>query len=194
MRLYLIRHARPEVTDGVCYGRTNLHVHPDEHRQVLTALIPSLPNGVPIYSSPLRRCSELATLLASALESDTVIHDDRLAEMDFGAWEMRAWNNIQRAEIDAWAADMPSYRPGGGECVLSVAQRIRLFLGELQTRRLCSAIVVCHAGTIRILSACLRNSSTVDAAFAAVQTPHSVAYGELIVLDCDLNDVGRKKA
>lgn len=190
MRLYLIRHARPEVAGGICYGRTDLHVQPDEHRKVLTALMPSVPKRAPIFSSPLRRCSELAALFAVALESDGVIHDDRLAEMDFGAWEMRAWNDLPRAEIDAWAADLPLYRPGNGESVLSVAQRVRLVLDELQAQRFHSAIVVCHAGIIRMLSACLRHSSVLDAAIAAAQLPHSIAYGELIVLDCYPLNVG----
>lgn len=142
MRLYLIRHARHEVAEGICYGWTDLHVQPDEHRKVLTTLMPSLPMGVPIFSSPLRRCSELAALFSAALESEGIVHDDRLAEMDFGAWEMRAWNDIPRAEIDAWAVDLPLYRPGNGESVLRVAQRVRLVLDELLAQRIHSAIVI----------------------------------------------------
>lgn len=183
MRLYLIRHARPDVPAGTCYGRTDLYVHPDEHRRVLMALTPSLPKGVPIFSSPLRRCRELALLFAAALEADGIILDDRLAEMDFGAWEMRSWNDIPRAEIDAWTADLQMYRPGNGESVLCVAQRVRGILNELQTQGFHGAILVCHAGIIRVLSACLHHSSLLGATIAATQVSHSIAYGELITLD-----------
>lgn len=188
MRLYLIRHGRPDVAGGICYGRTDLHVQQEEHRKVLTTLTSALPRGGPIFSSPLRRCSELAALLAVALESDAVIHDGRLVEMDFGAWEMRAWNDIDRAEIDAWVAGLHSYRPGDGESVMCVAQRVRSFLDALQAQQLPSAIIVCHAGTIRMLSACMHHSSPMDAAIAAARAPQSIGYGELIALDCETSN------
>lgn len=47
--------------------------------------------------------------------------------MGFGAWEMRAWNAIPRAEVDAWAADLLHYRPDGGENVLDMACRVAAF-------------------------------------------------------------------
>jgi broad specificity phosphatase PhoE len=45
-------------------------------------------------------------MCAAALESDVISHDSRLAEMDFGAWKMRRWNDIYRREIDAEDADL----------------------------------------------------------------------------------------
>jgi hypothetical protein len=86
-----------------------LRQHRPRHRagqleQTLAAL--KLPAGLPIYSSPLRRCAELAARL-----SDNIIYDARLAEMHFGDWEMLPWDAIPRAAIDAWAADMAHYRP-----------------------------------------------------------------------------------
>lgn len=184
MRLYLIRHGKPEVEGGLCYGRTDLHVPQHEHQRVAAALVASLPRSVPIFSSPLRRCRELAALLSGALESGQVIHDARLAEMDFGTWEMRSWDDIPHAEIDAWAGALHSYRPGGGERVLDVADRIHSFLDELRKQPHQSAIVVCHAGTIRLLSACQQYHSSADAALAAARIENRIGYGELMVLDC----------
>ena len=184
MRLYLIRHARPDVVDGLCYGSTDLSVTEQEHQQLLAALVPVLPKKLPIFSSPLRRCRALAGKLADVLESDDVIYDKRLAEMDFGAWEMRAWSEIPRTEVDAWAADLHGYRPGGGESVLDMAQRVHAFYSELQSQSCPSAAVVCHAGTIRLLSACVRHALPFDMALDAARNPHKIAYGELLVLDC----------
>lgn len=184
MRLYLIRHPRPTVAAGVCYGRTDLEVCLDEHQKTLDALMHALPADAPLYSSPLRRCSEFASHLSAALGMCEVIHDPRLMEMHFGAWEMQAWDAIPRAEIDAWAADMHSYRPGGGECVSDMVERVRAFLDELQQQKHESAIVVCHMGTIRILSACLQHASSMEVAKAIARTRQSVEYGELVVLDC----------
>jgi alpha-ribazole phosphatase len=184
MRLYLVRHARPDVDTGICYGSTDLHVAPEEHAGVLATLTPALPKSLPVFSSPLRRCGELAVQLAAALDSGAVIHDARLVEIHFGAWEMRAWNDIPRAEIDAWSADLHTYRPGGGESVLQAAQRVHAFLEDLRRRQLDSAIVVCHAGTIRLLTACREHASPLDAALHAARTSHKIGYGELILLDC----------
>lgn len=184
MRLYLVRHARPEVAAGICYGSTDLHVSQHEHASALAALVPALPRGLPMFSSPLRRCRELAAQLAAALGSEAPVHDARLAEMHFGAWEMRAWNDIARVEIDAWSNDLCAYQPDGGESVLQAAQRVHAFLEDLRRRQLESAIVVCHAGTIRLLSACREHASPLDAALHAAGAPHAIGYGELVLLDC----------
>jgi alpha-ribazole phosphatase len=183
-RLYLIRHARPDIGDGICYGSTDLPVAQQEHQRLLAALVSNLPKHVPVFSSPLRRCRELATPLANALESGEVIYDPRLAEMHFGAWEMRPWSEIPRDEVDAWAKDLHRYRPGGGESVLEMAQRVHAFYSELRLRPCAGAVVVCHAGTIRLLSACMRQGSLSEMALDAAQIGHKIAYGEMLVLDC----------
>lgn len=184
MRLYLIRHGRPDTAPGLCYGSSDIAVPPQEHERVASILLPMLPAHAPVFSSPLRRCSELAVQLAASLQSGTVIHDRRLAEMDFGEWEMRAWEEIPRAQLDAWANDTVRYRPGGGESVEEVAQRVRAFHDEVRSQNQESAIVVCHAGTIRLLMQCRAGASSMEMAQNAARNGHIIAYGELIVLDC----------
>jgi alpha-ribazole phosphatase len=147
---------------------------------VASALRAKLPSGLPVISSPLKRCAELATQLVSS--SDDVRFDSRLVEMHFGEWELCPWNEIPRVEIDAWAADMAGYRPGGGESAMQVAERVHAFYDEwlLQPRE---SVVVCHAGTIRLLLACRRNLSAKAMAMHAARAPHAIGYGELIVFD-----------
>jgi alpha-ribazole phosphatase len=183
MRLYLVRHGRPDVTPGICYGSADLAVVPQEHARVTEALLPLLPKQVPVISSPLRRCSELATRLAASLRSGNVRYDARLAEMNFGNWEMRTWDDIPRAEIDGWAADVTAYRPGGGESVLEVAQRVRSFHAELQSQNCESAVVVCHAGTIRLLAECQPLATPMEMSLNAARTRHAIAYGELVIVN-----------
>ncbi|RZI41198.1 phosphoglycerate mutase [Herbaspirillum sp. HC18] len=184
MRLYLIRHARPAVAEGICYGSSDLPVFEDEQRRVLANLLPVLPKGVPMFSSPLQRCRGLAQQLADGLGIEDVLFDRRLAEMHFGAWEMRNWDAIARTEIDAWSADLCGYRPGGGESVLEVAQRVFAFHEALSESRCDAAIIVCHAGTIRLLTARLHSPSPLDMALHAAKTSHRIAYGELTTIDC----------
>jgi alpha-ribazole phosphatase len=91
MRLYLVRHPRPEVADHICYGRTDLAPRLDEMALLQAKLIASLPKNIPLFSSTLKRCADLAEVLEPAIESGAPTYDARLAEMDFGDWEMRAY-------------------------------------------------------------------------------------------------------
>ena len=185
MQLILVRHPQPLVAPGICYGRTDLAVAPEQLKQTMTALSTTLPRGLPIYSSPLQRCASLAIQLAPLLHSPAPVLDARIAEMDFGDWEMQPWDDIPRVAIDAWAADLVNYRPGGGESVLQMATRIAAFHADLQ-RQLNpdngSAIVVCHAGAMRLLSACHNGLAPPEMALQAAQTPHQIPYGATLTL------------
>jgi alpha-ribazole phosphatase len=130
-----------------------------------------------VFASPLRRCAELARLL-----SPDVIFDANLAEMDFGAWEERRWDDIPRAEVDAWAADLLHYRPGGGENVLDVARRVAAALDHIRHHATERAIVICHAGTMRLLATLAHGQPLEQAALAAAAAPHRIGYGEVLRL------------
>jgi alpha-ribazole phosphatase len=175
MKLILVRHPQPLVAPGVCYGSTDLAIAPGQLEQTLAAL--QLPAGLPIYSSPLRRCAELAARL-----TPTPHYDSRLVEMHFGAWEMQPWDSIPRADIDAWAADMVHYHPGGGESVLQMAQRISAFYRDVQ-RQHAQAIIICHAGAMRLLSACHAGLPPAAMGLQAAQAAHQIAYGAMLTLN-----------
>ena len=183
MRLILIRHPKPDVGPGVCYGRTDVAVAPAQLERTMAALpdvLPAdLPLHLPVYASPLQRCSLLARRMSPA-----PIFDARLVEMDFGDWEMQSWDDIARTDIDAWAADVTNHRPGGGESVLQMATRIAAFYADLQRQlgNAGQAIVVCHAGTMRLLAACHAGLLPADMAQLAAATPHQIPYGSVLVL------------
>ena len=178
MRLYLVRHPTPDVPAGRCYGSTDLPVLDADIEPVLAKLInQGLPGAMPVYASPLQRCARLARGLSPAPTFDA-----RLAEMDFGAWELRRWDDIPLTEIDAWAADLVHHAPGGGETVLQVARRVAAFLEALRRQRTASAIVVCHAGTMRLLAALRDHESVEAAALQAAATPHRIDYGGVLTL------------
>lgn len=184
MRLYLIRHPRPLIESGICYGSSDVHVADEEVQRSLLKLLPALPRHARVFSSPLSRCGSLAEKIAESIASSELRFDARLAEMHFGDWEMRAWEEISRAEVDAWAADLIRYRPGGGENVLQIAQRVKTFYEDLPKASGEQIVVVCHAGTIRLLLACLEGLSLEAMAMHAASTIHAIGYGELLVRDC----------
>ncbi|GGI18094.1 histidine phosphatase family protein [Oxalicibacterium faecigallinarum] len=184
MHLYLIRHPRPSVAANICYGHTDLTVDDEALASARSSLLPLLPRNARLFSSPLQRCRVLSDSIAEELDCISTTYDERLREMHFGTWEMQAWDAIPRADIDAWTSDMTGYRPGGGESVLEVAQRVRDFRDDLSGMEIEHAIVICHAGTIRLLAACEHGLSVPEMALYAAQKPHQIRYGELLIVDC----------
>lgn len=183
MRLYLVRHPEPVVKPDICYGGSDLSVNPVHCDRVSATLLAMLPADVTLFSSPLRRCAELAKKLSLGFNQQPIVFDERLAEMHFGRWELRAWSEIPRAEVEAWIKDVVTYRPGGGESVLNMAVRVRAFHDELLCSQRENAAVICHAGTIRMLLACQRGLPLAEMARYAAQVRHKVAFGEAILLD-----------
>ncbi len=116
MILHLIRHPKPRIANGICYGRLDLLA--ENSAVVADKLQLELPAGLPLWSSPLLRCRELAECL-----HPQPMFDERLAEMNFGEWEGRPWDDIPRAQLDAWAADVAGYIPPGGESALALQHR-----------------------------------------------------------------------
>ncbi|RXZ32451.1 phosphoglycerate mutase [Oxalobacteraceae bacterium CAVE-383] len=179
MHVYLIRHPLPLVEAGVCYGHTDLTCAPEQQAATLRDALPLLPPslaGIPVISSPLRRCADLALALPGA----AVTFDARLKEMHFGAWEMQRWDAIARGEIDAWAENLLHYRPGDGENVMQLTRRVHDFYLSLLERDDPHLVVVAHSGSMRVLAACAPDRSVEQIAALVKGTP-SPKYGEVVV-------------
>jgi alpha-ribazole phosphatase len=148
VQLYLIRHPAPQVAAGVCYGRSDLPLAADVALAAarIRPQLPPMTPMLPVYTSPLQRCRQLADALHPVPNSDP-----RLQEMDFGAWEMRPWDSIQRAALDGWAADPLGYAPPEGESVHQLQQRVQDFVGGVQRAGLPRAVLVTHAGVMKVL-------------------------------------------
>jgi len=198
MQLLLIRHPQPVLDKRHCYGASDIAVAPEALQSCRERLLPQLPRGVAIVSSPLQRCTQLAQALAKALGQGDVLLQDGLREMDFGTWERRLWDDIAWSEVEAWNQDLLHHAPGGGENLLAVARRMWAVFVELQRQYSGQVIVVCHAGTIRMFQACAgwqigqagqgaQAHPDADAlasiALQAASTRTTIAYGEVLTLD-----------
>jgi alpha-ribazole phosphatase len=146
--LVALRHGRPKAS-GVCYGRSDVEVV-DADEDALGRLRLALARAIDerVWSSPSRRCRTLAEALAGG----RVTVDPRLAELDFGRWEGRAWDAIHRDEPGAlarWSADYVGIAPPGGETVATLEDRVRDFVRALSPAS--CHLLVTHAGVIRCL-------------------------------------------
>jgi alpha-ribazole phosphatase len=150
MPVILLRHTRPAVAEGTCYGRSDLALAQD-FGAALAGILRDLPEVARVVTSPLTRCRRLAEAIA-AERGLGLVADDRLREMDFGSWEGRAWAAIPRADLDAWAADFHGARPHGGESVAMLAARVGAALTETPASRP-PVLWVAHSGIARAAAA-----------------------------------------
>lgn len=124
-RLWLVRHPRPCVPEGVCYGATDVPVDPDHLRVVQSTLAAQLPLRAHWRVSALSRAGALAAALQPLRAGQPPAQvDPRLNEMDFGRWEMQAWDAISAAALQAWTDDFQHHRCGHGESVAMLMARV----------------------------------------------------------------------
>lgn len=171
LRLYLVRHPRPLIAAGVCYGQ--LDVEAEDPAAIVARLQAELPAGLPVWSSPLLRCRKLAEALHPAPRIDA-----RLMELNFGTWEGRPWDSVPRDELDAWAADIDGYALPGGEAPRQLQARVLDFVAGLGAGE---HALVTHAGVIRVLLAAAGGETLAAALRGPVPD-----YGSLTRLDYSL--------
>lgn len=148
MKLWLVRHAAPEVAPGVCYGRLDVPASAGATQQAAATLAAALPPSVRLATSPALRCRQLAEAVTALRPDLQPTEDPRLAEMDFGAWEGRLWDAIGQPAIDAWTADFFRFAPGGGESLQALMARVGAALAAAHRGRH-DSVWITHAGVIR---------------------------------------------
>lgn len=181
-RLWLVRHARPLVEPGVCYGVSDLDADLHDTRRAAQELAAVLPAGAQLFMSGLRRAQQLAHELHS-LRPDlgAPCCDLRLNEMDFGRFELARWDAIAKAEFDAWTDDFHAYRFGGRESVAGMLARVSAGLEEAAAGDPVDRAWVTHAGVIR--AACWLHACP-DARPTAAQWPREApAFGGWMQLE-----------
>ncbi|MES2547927.1 MAG: alpha-ribazole phosphatase [Pseudomonadota bacterium] len=155
MKLFLIRHTSLQVPAGICYGQSDIDVASSfvgEAMLTQQKLIDTAFDAV--YASPLQRCSKLAT----ALNLGETIVDHRLMELNFGDWEMSAWDDIARDVFDTWAHNYANLAPPNGETFSQLQQRGVHFLQEILAHYPKGNVaIVTHGGMIRALLAHVLN-------------------------------------
>ncbi|AOP35684.1 alpha-ribazole phosphatase [Leptospira tipperaryensis] len=150
MELFLIRHSTPDVPKGTCYGRTDLPLVSNfqiEFDRIFSKLEPQFDK---LYSSPSRRCKELAEFL-SKNSNQTVEFSNLLMELNFGFWEGKLWSEISQKESEYWMNDFVNQRTPNGESYLDLSKRVSDFLKEIliSSNADLKIGIVTHAGVIR---------------------------------------------
>ncbi len=183
MSIYLIRHTVPNLDLGVCCGQSDADVansFEDDFLNILPTL--SMLNIERVYTSPLKRSYRLAEKLANTLQLE-LKPDDRLKELDFGAWEMQKWENILPTELNLWMVNFVNLRTPKGESYRQMFNRVTDFLNTSDHK---NSIIVSHSGVMRSILCALTNTP-LNEAFKKFR----IDYNE--IFEVDINQKSYKK-
>ena len=180
-RLWLVRHAQPLVAPGICYGALDMPADASATADSAQRLAAVLPQRLSVWHSPLQRCELLAHVF-KGLRPDLMLKTaPNLVEFDFGHWEGRAWDDIPRADIDAWTADFAHYRPGGGDNLAAMLARVSSALRAAQQEG-GDILWVTHAGVARCVQ-WLLHAAPGQSPCAAEWPRSAPGYGEWVSFD-----------
>lgn len=181
--IWLVRHARPLIEPGVCYGALDVAADLEATRVAAQTLAKRLPKQAEVYVSPLQRCELLAHVLYGLRPDLSYKTDARLVEMNFGVFEGLRWDSISQQAYDDWTADFWQHRFGGVESVAEFMARVALAWDEAFSTRADgrAQVWITHAGVIRAASLLSMGVRQVhDAALWPADAP---AFGQAMCLN-----------
>lgn len=183
MEITLIRHTSVDVPKGTCYGWSDVPVagtfeaEASETLRQLEEIVSSHGSFDIVYSSPLSRARKLAAFCGFP---DPIL-DDRLKEMNMGAWEMRRYEDIEREDphILAWYEDYLHLTTTDGEGFPQLYKRVADFLHQLTTTTDCKKriAIFAHGGVLACAAIYARLYKPEEAYY------HLTPYGGIIQLD-----------
>lgn len=174
MEIYLVRHTETVCEKGICYGQSDVTIRTPFLPVFETIKVQIPPHSV-VYSSPLQRCLQLANYL-----SDAVLTDYRLMEMNFGDWEMKAWDALLPEDFTPWMNDFVHVSTPNGESFKMLHARVCHFLESISVQENRPLVLVTHAGVIRSIL-CKINQIELKDAFV-----NKVDFGSVIKIKLEI--------
>ncbi len=151
-RFILVRHAATDAVGQVLAGRAEGFPLNAQGRVEAVRLAESLRALTPasVFSSPRLRARETADAIGQAIVCD-VMHDDRLDEVDFGAFQGQSFADLEHAHgWREWNMLRSLAATPGGETMLQVQTRAVSVLQDLHARSQGGVFVlVSHADIIK---------------------------------------------
>lgn len=157
LRLYLLRHGQTALSrENVFCGRRLDPALTADGALMATAFAEAYGDVAwrAIYASPLARAIGTALPIADR-RSLQIERRDGLAEIDYGVWDGRTAEEVDRAHHDEyvlWSADPAWNPPSGGETAIALAQRMTDVVEEIRSAHPeGDVLVVSHKASIRVL-------------------------------------------
>jgi probable phosphoglycerate mutase len=146
--IVFVRHGQTVVNrEGRLQGRLDSPLTDLGHEQARLAASGLADSGAElVLTSSLLRAVDTAREIAQAIGVPVEV-DDRLVELDYGAWDGRRFGEVSAAEWEQWRND-PSFAPPGGESLEDVVARVGQFCDE-RLRPDHTVVAVSHVSPIK---------------------------------------------
>lgn len=172
--VWLLRHASSEMAGtGRWQGWRDVGLSAEGRKQAFeyrqSGMVPKVDS---IYSSPLRRCIETASILAPAEE---VILDSRLRTRHLGAWEGLTKEEI-RQEGGVWFSPFAPQRPPGGESLAEVESRVMQSLTDIFQTGHSAVLIVTHGAVIGLTLQAVGLAPTIVPPCTAIALEHATPH------------------
>ena len=175
-RYFLIRHGETDLNaSGVFYGNTDCPLN--EKGKAQSKLIGEYLSKIvfnKVYSSPFIRAVDSKNILLAEnenKESYEEIYDDRLKEINFGIWENKFVEDIEKMDPEYWKLyfkGWPDVSAPEGENFLALYSRVKSFFSEvmnvdqsegmntnqnedMNTKHIENILIVAHKGSIGLM-------------------------------------------
>jgi broad specificity phosphatase PhoE len=184
-RILLARHGEtPAKRRRLFLGRSELQLNAAGHAQAERLAEAVADAGLArLYSSPSGRTMQTAAIVAARTGLETIV-DERLAETHKGRWELRARDEVKAREghiYDILRRAPHRFRYPGGEALHEHQRRVRAALRDIARGPL-PALLVCHAGTIRVALALGLEGGLAQAREITVPNAEPIGFDERLVL------------
>lgn len=157
-KIDIIRHTKPVFEKGQCYGQADLELassFEDEWQIMRPKLLDSYQL---VISSPLQRCARLA----SKIGKQNIEFDDQFLEYNFGNWELKKWDEIDKAESTSWMNDFVETPAPNGESLREMHVRVLDAWNHLLQRKEEKIALVAHSGVQRLIHAHIFSTPLAD--------------------------------
>lgn len=154
--LYLIRHGETELNaKGLYYGWTDCELSQKGLMQAedMADILQNLSFDAVISSSLVR--AMVTAVIVSGYTPNEIIKDDRLREMNFGAWEGMHYIEARekhKVEWENWSRDWKNAAPPKGESFMDLYNRVKSSIEDiLREYKGKKVLIVSHQGAMRIV-------------------------------------------
>ncbi len=185
-RILLVRHGETAATRRrLVLGRSELPLNERGRAQAHRLADAMADAGLArLYASPTGRTMQTAAIVGARVGLETIV-DERLVETHKGRWELRRRDDVKAREghvYDALRRAPHRFRYPGGEALHEHQRRVRDALRDVARGPL-PALLVCHAGTIRVALALGLDGGLAEAREISVPNAEPIAFDERLVLD-----------
>ncbi|MEG3221896.1 histidine phosphatase family protein [Vibrio gigantis] len=151
--IYLLRHGKVE-GKAALNGVSDVLVKPNDQQQICEALVQSEFSFDRVVTSPLRRCSDLASLYSQRMSVPLSVTSE-FQEMNFGEVDGVVFDELKDkwAMLETFWQDPASHQLTGAESLKGFHDRVTQAWSQLLNEPSDNLLLVTHGGVIRILLA-----------------------------------------